>query len=240
MKTLKTIAIVALSTVLISSCGEKKSADTLKVSKELTDSASYAVGVSFGTMLKNANFKELNLAEVNKAIKDVISGSELKIDDMTANVVIQRYMTIKQEMIGEENKAKGAEFLEKNKQNDSVQVTASGLQYKVIVPGSDIKPVAEDTVSVYYRGTLIDGTEFDSSMGNPEPVRFPVNGVIPGWSEGIQLIGEGGKIRLYIPSDLAYGAQPAGPSITPNSTLIFDVDLVKVSKAQVKEEPKTK
>jgi len=240
MKTLKSIAIVALSAFLISSCGEKKNADALKVSKELTDSASYAVGVSFGTMLKNANFSDLNFAEINKAMKDVIAGSELKIDDMTANVVIQRYMTIKQEMIGEANKAKGVEFLEKNKQNDSVQVTASGLQYKVIVPGSDVKPMAEDTVSVYYRGTLIDGTEFDSSMSNPEPVRFPVNGVIPGWSEGIQLIGEGGKIRLYIPSELAYGAQQAGPSITPNSTLIFDVDLVKVSKAQVPADPKTK
>lgn len=240
MKTLKSIAIVAISAVLISSCGEKKSADALKVSKELTDSASYAVGVSFGTMLKNANFSDLNFAEINKAMKDVISGSELKIDDMTANVVIQRYMTIKQEMIGEANKAKGVEFLEKNKQNDSVQVTASGLQYKIIVAGSDVKPMAEDTVSVYYRGTLIDGTEFDSSMGNPEPVRFPVNGVIPGWSEGIQLIGEGGKIRLYIPSELAYGAQQAGPSITPNSTLIFDVDLVTVSKSQVQADPKTK
>jgi len=240
MKTLKSIAIVAIASVMITSCGEKKSADSLKVSKELTDSASYAVGVSFGMMLKNANFNDLNFTEINQAMKDVLSENELKIDDMTANVVIQRYMTIRQEAIGEANKAKGVEFLEQNKQNDSVQVAESGLQYKIIIPGSDIKPEGEDTVSVFYRGTLIDGTEFDSSMGNSEPVKFPVNAVIPGWSEGIKLIGEGGKIRLYIPSELAYGAQQAGPVISPNSTLIFDVDLVKVSKATTKEASKTK
>lgn len=240
MKTLKSIAIVAIASIMISSCGEKKTVDSVKVSKELTDSASYAVGVSFGMMLKNANFGDLNFTELTKAMKEVLAGSELKIDDMTANVVIQRYMAIRQEMVGEANKLKGTEFLEKNKLNDSVQVTESGLQYKIIIPGSDIKPVAEDTVSVFYRGTLIDGTEFDSSMGNAEPVSFPVNAVIPGWSEGVKLIGEGGKIRLYIPSDLAYGSQQAGPTITPNSTLIFDVELVKLTKATVTDTPKTK
>lgn len=240
MKTLKTVAIVAIASIMVVSCGEKKSADTVQVSKELRDSASYAVGVSFGMMLKNANFKDLNQAEITKAMKDVLSESELKIDDMTANVVIQRYMTIRQELLGQANKAKGEEFLEKNKLNDSVQVSGSGLQYKIIIPGSELKPSAQDTVSVYYRGTLIDGTEFDSSMGNAEPVKFPVNAVIPGWSEGIQMIGEGGKIRLYIPSELAYGAQQAGPVIQPNSTLIFDVDLVKIDKAKVEEAPKSK
>lgn len=240
MKTLKSIAIVAIASIMISSCGEKKTVDSVKVSKELTDSASYAVGVSFGMMLKNANFGDLNFTELTKAMKEVLAGSELKIDDMTANVVIQRYMAIRQEMVGEANKLKGTEFLEKNKLNDSVQVTESGLQYKIIIPGSDIKPVAEDTVSVFYRGTLTDGTEFDSSMGNAEPVSFPVNAVIPGWSEGVKLIGEGGKIRLYIPSDLAYGSQQAGPIITPNSTLIFDVELVKLTKATVTDTPKTK
>ena len=240
MKTLKSIAIVALASVMISSCGEKKTADSVQVSKELTDSASYAVGVSFGMMLKNANFTDLNFAEVTKAMKDVLAGGELKIYDVTANTVIQRYMTIKQEMIGEANKLKGQEFLEKNKQNDSVQVAESGLQYKIINPGSENKPAAEDTVSVFYRGTLIDGTEFDSSMGNAEPVKFPVNAVIPGWSEGVKLIGEGGKIRLFIPSELAYGAQQAGPVITPNSTLIFDVELVKIDKATAQDTTKTK
>ena len=104
MKTLKSIAIVALASVMISSCGEKKTADSVQVSKELTDSASYAVGVSFGMMLKNANFTDLNFADGTKAMKDVLAGGELKIDDVTANTVIQRYMTIKQEMIGEANK----------------------------------------------------------------------------------------------------------------------------------------
>ncbi|PKP42850.1 MAG: peptidylprolyl isomerase [Bacteroidetes bacterium HGW-Bacteroidetes-10] len=239
MKTLKSIAIVALAAIMISSCGEKKEAGVPQISKELADSASYAVGVSFGSMLKNANFGELNYAEMTKAIKAVIEGKELKVNEMAANQVIQRYLAQRAEVAGAENKTKGEKFLAENKTKDSVQVTASGLQYKIINPGSAMMPVALDTVSVYYRGTLIDGTEFDSSMGNPEPVKFPVNAVIPGWSEGIQLIGEGGKIRLFIPSELAYGAQQAGPTIGPNSTLIFDVELVKIAKAPVADTTKT-
>lgn len=230
MKTIKSIAIVALALIIVSSCGEKKSSSVL-VPKALTDSASYAVGVSFGTMLKNSNFGELNYAELTKAIKAVMEGKELKVNETVANQVIQRYLAKRAEATAAENKEKGEKFLAENKTKDSIMTTASGLQYKIINPGSDLKPAIEDTVSVFYRGTLLDGKEFDTSYGNPEPVKFPVNAVISGWGEGIRLIGEGGKIKLYIPGELAYGAQQAGPLVGPNSTLIFDVELVKVNKA---------
>ena len=241
MKTIKSIAIVALSLIIVTSCGEKKSS-SVQVSKALTDSASYAVGVSFGTMLKNSNFGELNYSEMSKAIKAVIEGKEgkdLKINETIANQVIQRYLAQRAEATAAGNKVKGDEFLAANKTKDSVQTTASGLQYKIITPGSELKPELEDTVSVFYRGTLLDRKEFDTSYGNPQPVKFPVNAVIAGWGEGIRLIGEGGKIKLFIPGELAYGKQQAGPLVGPNSTLIFDVELVKVSKAVVVDSTKT-
>lgn len=241
MKTIKSIAIVALALIIVSSCGEKKSSTT-QVSKALTDSASYAVGVSFGTMLKNSNFGDLNYSEMTKAIKAVLEGKDakdLKVNETIANQVIQRYLAQRAEVAAAENKVKGEEFLAANKTKDSVQTTASGLQYKIIKPGSELKPALEDTVSVYYRGSLLDGKEFDTSYGNPEPVKFPVNAVISGWGEGIRLIGEGGKIKLFIPGELAYGKQQAGPLVGPNSTLIFDVELVKVNKAVVVDSTKT-
>lgn len=242
MKTIKSIAIVALALIIVSSCGEKKSSSAVQVSKALTDSASYAVGVSFGTMLKNSNFGDLNYSEMTKAIKAVLEGKEgkdLKVNETIANQVIQRYLAQRAEVAAAENKVKGDEFLAANKTKDSVQTTASGLQYKIINPGSELKPALEDTVSVFYRGTLLDGKEFDTSFGNPEPVKFPVNAVISGWGEGIRLIGEGGKIKLFIPGELAYGKQQAGPLVGPNSTLIFDVELVKVSKAVVVDSTNT-
>ena len=129
-----------------------------------------------------------------------------------------------------DNKTLGREFLEKNAQNDSVKQTKSGLQYMVIKEGNGIKPSATDTVTVHYTGTLIDGTVFDSSVERGEPASFPLDKVIPGWTEGLQLMSEGSKYRLFIPSELAYGSQGAGDQILPNSTLIFDVELIKVVK----------
>ncbi|MEN6619073.1 MAG: FKBP-type peptidyl-prolyl cis-trans isomerase [Rikenellaceae bacterium] len=195
------------------------------------DSASYAVGVSLGSMVKQANFGDLNLKEVNKAIADVIGDKTLKIDLNKANEVIQGFVVKRQAAVAAENKEKGGAFLKENGTKDSVVTTASGLQYKIIKEGTGIKPVAEDTVQVNYKGTLIDGKEFDSSYTRGEPVSFPLNGVIKGWTEGLQLVGEGGKIRLFIPAELGYGEQQAGPTIGPNSTLIFDVELLKVKKS---------
>lgn len=131
-----------------------------------------------------------------------------------------------------DNKTLGREFLEQNAKNDSVIQTASGLQYMVLKEGTGAKPGPTDEVTVHYTGTLIDGTVFDSSVERGEPATFPLNKVIPGWTEGLQLMSEGSKYRLFIPSELAYGETGAGDQILPNSTLIFDVELIKVEKAK--------
>jgi FKBP-type peptidyl-prolyl cis-trans isomerase FkpA len=128
----------------------------------------------------------------------------------------------------EENKAKGAAFLAENTKKPNIKTTASGLQYEVLTPGKGAKsPSASDEVTVHYKGTSLDGNEFDSSYGRGEPATFPLNRVIPGWTEGVQLMTEGAKYRFYIPADLAYGERGAGP-IGPNETLIFDVELIKI------------
>ena len=128
----------------------------------------------------------------------------------------------------EENKAQGAAFLAENAKKPAIKTTASGLQYEIVSAGTGTKsPSATDNVTVHYKGTTIDGKEFDSSYSRGEPATFPLNHVIPGWTEGVQLMKEGAKYRFFIPSDLAYGAQGAGP-IEPNSTLIFDVELIKI------------
>ena len=129
-----------------------------------------------------------------------------------------------------DNKTLGREFMEQNAKNDSVVQTTSGLQYMVLKEGTGAKPAAEDTVTVHYTGKLLDGTVFDSSVERGEPASFPLNAVIPGWTEGLQLMSEGSQYRLFIPSELAYGSQGAGDKILPNATLIFDVELIKVTK----------
>ena len=129
-----------------------------------------------------------------------------------------------------DNKTMGREFMEENAKNDSVVQTKSGLQYMVLKEGTGVKPGPTDKVTVHDTGKLIDGTVFDSSVENGEPVTFPLDGVIPGWTEGLQLMSEGSKYRLFIPSELAYGSKGAGDKILPNSTLIFDVELIKVEK----------
>jgi FKBP-type peptidyl-prolyl cis-trans isomerase FkpA len=126
------------------------------------------------------------------------------------------------------NLAKGQAFLKENAGKPGVHTTPSGLQYKVLTEGHGKSPKATDTVLVHYRGTTIDGTEFDSSYKRNEPISFPLNGVIPGWTEGVQLMKEGGKIQLFIPSNLAYGSRGAGGVIAPDSTLVFDIELLKV------------
>ncbi len=132
--------------------------------------------------------------------------------------------------IAEMNRAKGAAFLADNKQNDGVIETPSGLQYKITAAGDDVKPAAEDMVTVHYRGTTIDGTEFDSSFARGMPATFSLQSVIAGWTEGLQVIGQGGKATLYIPADLAYGDRSPSTKIRPGSTLIFDVELIAVDR----------
>jgi len=140
----------------------------------------------------------------------------------------EKDMEQKQKQLGEKNKTDGSKFLEENKKKPDVKTTASGLQYKVIKDGTGAQPKGTDMVTVNYRGTLIDGTEFDSSYKRGQPATFPVNGVIKGWSEALQLMKQGSKYQLFIPSNLAYGERAMGPDIGPNATLIFEVELQDV------------
>jgi FKBP-type peptidyl-prolyl cis-trans isomerase FklB len=143
-------------------------------------------------------------------------------------MAFQKEVMAKQAEVAKKNKAEGEAFLAENKKKEGVKTTPSGLQYKVIKPGKGKKPKSSDTVTVNYRGTLIDGTEFDSSYKRGQPATFQVSGVIPGWTEALQLMEEGAKWQLFIPSNLAYGERGAGGVIGPNATLIFEVELISI------------
>ena len=155
------------------------------------------------------------------------------------NEVFNSYLAKRRDYTMALNKEKETKFLAENQKKDSVQVSASGLQYIIRAAGNDVKPSAEDTVFVHYKGTLLDGTTFDESPANDEGIRMLLNRVIAGWTEGLQLIGEGGKIRLFVPSELGYG-ENGNRGIEPNSTLIFDVELVKVNKVAATAEEESK
>lgn len=210
------------------------------------DSVSYLVGINFGYFIKANNFGEdLNYAEIKKGMMDFIKSEgqpndpdfneQFKISPDKMNELFNNYITKRNNYTAEVNKAKGEKFLEANKMKDGVVVTESGLQYKIIEPGNDVKAGPADTVYVHYTGTLIDGTEFDASDKEKEPVRMLLNRVIKGWTEGLQLVGEGGHIELYVPAELGYGQRNMG-KIEPNSTLIFDVEVVKVGKVPAVED----
>jgi len=166
-------------------------------------------------------------------IKDAIAGKPQLNPDQIKEVMttFEKDMEQKQKEAGEKNKAEGTKFLEENKKKEGVKTTASGLQYKVIKDGNGAQPKKTDTVTVNYRGTLINGTEFDSSYKRGQPATFPVSGVIPGWSEALQLMKVGSKYQLFVPSNLAYGERSVGPDIGANSTLLFEVELLDAKPA---------
>jgi len=203
--------------------------------KTQKDKVSYAIGMDVGNGLKK-NDVDVDPDIVAKAIKDVLAGNKPLMTDDEVKLAItglQKDLQAKQQerakALGEKNKKEGEDFLAKNKAKDGVKTLPSGLQYKVITAGKGKTPKASDTVTVQYKGTLVDGTEFDSSYKRGQPATFPVSGVIKGWTEALQLMKEGSKWQLAIPADLAYGAggTPGGP-IGPNAVLIFDVELVSI------------
>lgn len=194
-----------------------------------TDSLSYALGISIGNNLKQAGVKELNTAKLAEAMQIALSGGEAAMNEEQCNMIIQQELSKLAEVKAEEQKKEGVVFLEKNKSNEGIHVTASGLQFKHNVEGAGAQPDADDEVTVHYEGRLIDGTVFDSSIKRGEPATFGLNQVIPGWTEGLQLMKEGGKATLYIPQNLGYGAQDMG-TIPAFSTLVFEVELIKVNK----------
>lgn len=194
------------------------------------DKLSYAWGLAMGRQLQGMGMKELNVADFKDGVRSVFDSSEPAIGVEEAQKLIQDYLNDLQAKAEETAKAAGKKFLEENKKNADVKETASGLQYVVEKEGTGAQPDAEDEVTVHYTGRLLDGTVFDSSVNRGEPATFPLNRVIPGWTEGVQLMKEGAKYTFFIPSDLAYGPQGIPGAIPAHSTLIFDVELIKVIK----------
>ena len=200
------------------------------------ESLSYALGLSMGNNFKSSGIEEMNIKEFAEGVAAVFEGTQPKMSYDEAKNVIREFFTALEEKqnaaaakMGEVNKAAGEAFLAENAKRPEVKTTESGLQYEVITEGNGDKPAASDTVVVHYTGTLIDGTVFDSSVERGTPATFGVTQVIPGWVEALQLMHVGAKWRLYIPSDLAYGPRGAGGAIGPNSTLIFDVELLQIA-----------
>lgn len=192
------------------------------------DKISYALGLSIGSNFKSSGITELNFADFLKGVEDVVKENKLQMSFDEAKEVINDYFTRLQEEKGELNKKAGEEFLRINKEKAGVTTLASGLQYEVLTAGTGEKPSATSEVQCHYEGRLIDGRVFDSSIQRGEPATFPLNRVIAGWTEALQLMPVGSKWRLFIPSNLAYGPQQAGELIEPNSTLVFDVELLSI------------
>ncbi len=240
MKNLKFILVALVGVFFITACNsQKETASNKKVDLSTeVDSVSYALGFNVASQVKSQGFSELNYDAVAKALMDVYESGDLLISEMECGQVLQEfsqkaYQRQMEEMQAgsEDNLKEGQEFLAKNKTKPGIKVTESGIQYEVIKEGTGPKPKATDVVNVHYHGTLIDGTVFDSSVERGEPIEFGLNQVIPGWTEGVQLMPVGSKYKFYIPSELAYGANPRpGGPIGPNMALIFEIELFDIVK----------
>lgn len=231
-KRLLVIGLVAASTGLVMGCKEKKE-EAVELTT-LEQKANYIIGQNIGRNLKNSGVA-IEPQALAQALADVRDGKDSRISDEDAQKIMQEVQEKaiakqeeEQKKVSEENLAKGKAFLEENKAKEGVVTTESGLQYRVITEGKGAKPKATDTVTVHYTGKLIDGTEFDSSAKHGQPATFPLDGVIPGWTEALQLMPQGSKWEIFIPSDLAYGAGGQGP-IPPASTLVFEVELLEIA-----------
>ena len=192
------------------------------------DKFSYSIGLGIGQNLSSMGIGNLAVDDFAQAIKDVLEGNQPAISHNEAREIVNKYFEELEAKMGAVAIEQGQAFLEENKKGPGVVVLPSGLQYEIIKEGTGKKPKATDQVRCHYEGTLIDGTLFDSSIQRGEPAVFGVNQVIPGWVEALQLMPEGSKWKLYIPSELAYGARGAGEMIPPHSTLIFEVELLEV------------
>lgn len=223
MKNSTALLVLSAGLVMVMGCEKKPKLDTDM------GRASYAIGQQIGQNLKNQNI-EFDPDTLAVSIKEAASGKEsrLKPEEMQqALMKLQEGLNKKQQEAGEKNLTEGKAFLEKNKAEAGVQTTASGLQYKIETEGKGKKPTDKDTVKVHYKGTLINGQQFDSSYDRGQPAEFPVGAVIKGWSEALQLMKVGTKAKLFIPPDLGYGPTPR-PGIPANSVLVFDVELLDI------------
>lgn len=192
------------------------------------EKVSYALGLSLGNNLSESGLTALDYDKLAQGIKDVLEHNQPEISLQEAQTILQKFFQELQAKANEKNIEAGKKFLAENAQRPEVKTTASGLQYEIIREGNGKKPTAADTVKVHYEGTLLDGTVFDSSIRRGEPATFGVTQVIAGWVEALQLMTVGSKWKLFIPSELAYGARGAGQAIAPHSTLIFEVELLDI------------
>jgi len=235
---MKKTMIAAVCLAMLAACSQQTEVKKAKPAElQLNNDKAklgYAIGMDIGASLKSLD-ADMDRTALVAAINDRLDGKTLKLGAEDAGKVKQAFFkkraeeqAAKQKAAGEKNKADGAAFLAENGKKKGVTTTESGLQYEVITQGDGAKPKATDKVTVNYRGTLIDGTEFDSSYKRGQPATFPLNGVIKGWTEGVQLMPVGSKYKFVLPAELAYGAQGAGSKIGPNSTLIFEVELLGI------------
>jgi len=193
------------------------------------DTTSYSAGLIIAKNLKSQGVTSLDIASFTEAIEDVFGGKQLKLSPQEAGALFRSHLESAHAKMGEKYKVAGEEFLAANAKRPEVVELSSGLQYEIVSKSDDVrKPTLSDKVKVHYHGTLIDGTVFDSSVERGEPISFPLNGVIQGWQEGLQLMTVGSKYKLYIPYDLAYGPNGAGEQIKPYSALIFEVELLGI------------
>lgn len=235
MKRALTATAVTLAMMFLAvgcTAGEKKV--EIKELKDQKEKVSYSIGLNIGNDFKTQGV-EVDTNILLKGMTDALSGAQPMLTEEQIQETLtqlQKDMVAKQETMAKEaaekNKTAGAAYLAENGKKEGVTTLPSGLQYKVIEEGTGATPTLESTVTVHYKGTLVDGKEFDSSYARNEPATFPVKGVIPGWTEAMQLMKEGAKWQIVIPSELAYGERGAGPVIGPNSTLVFEVELIKV------------
>jgi FKBP-type peptidyl-prolyl cis-trans isomerase FklB len=221
-----------ISFALLSLTGPVFGQDKSTPLKDSKDKVSYSIGLNIGLNLKKQNVS-INPDTFVLGLKDALAGKPQMTDEQVKETMtaFEKEMIDKQKAAGVKNGADGEKFLAENKKKEGVKTTASGLQYKVVKEGTGAQPKETDTVIANYRGTLIDGTEFDSSYKRGQPATFPVSGVIKGWTEALQMMKVGSKYQLFIPANLAYGERAVGPDIGPNSTLIFEVELLDVKPA---------
>lgn len=243
MKALKFFVAAAVAALAISCNNNPKIEGVEMPTSADVDSVSYLIGINFGSFLKGYDFcenlSELNMSQIKKGMVDFLKaegngyepdfGKQFDIDPSRMGEILNGYLSKKQEYKAAKNKKEGEDFLASNIKKNTVDSTASGLQYEIIAEGAAEKIQPKDTVWVYYKGTTIDGKEFDGNMDAEEPTQFVANQVIKGWTEGLGLVGEGGELKLYIPAELAYGTRGT-QNIAPNSVLIFEVKVDKVGK----------
>lgn len=225
-----TLALIGFA-VIISGCNSQ--VKRVKLKNE-TDSLSYAIGINLGYNIKNSGIENVNLSAIANGIQDVKESKKDLLTPEDAMSIIQKSLIKLSEAKGSKNKEEGKKFLEENAKKEGVISDPQGFQYKILQEGNGANPTETDVVRVHYKGTFINGEEFDSSYKNNKPVEFPLNGVIRGWTLGLQKMKVGGKMMLWIPAELGYGERGGGP-IGPSQTLIFEVELLDIVKQDVKK-----